>query len=229
MPRMTTSKLSSAAAIAAILAGLLFIAIQPLHPPDTLASVGTSAWPLIHTMSLVMVVLFLVGITGIYLSHVERLGWLGLVGYVVLSIALLLTLIGDAIEAYVQPVLVTRDAAFVQGMLNMILGLPNTGGDLGLLPVGWAIAGLCFPGGALILGAATFRAGYLSRWASAVFAIGLLASAPIVGMLGMPRLAAFPIGLGLAWLGYSLFTKQRGAVAQQAAAGQLAQPSEVAA
>jgi hypothetical protein len=160
-------------------------------------------------MSLIMVVLFLVGITGIYVSQVEQLGWLGLAGYVVLSIGLFITLIGDAIEAYVQPVLVSRDSAYVQGLLNMILGLPNTGGALGAIPLLWAISGVCFPVGVLLLGVANFRAGYLSRWASAIFAVGLVASAPIVGLLGTPRLAALPIGFGLAWLGFSLLMRRR--------------------
>ena len=206
---MTTSRLINVSAIAAIAAGLLFIAIQPLHPPESLASVASSSWTVIHSVSLIMVVLFLVGITGIYASQVERLGWLGLAGYVILAIALIITLIGDAIEAFVQPVLVSRDPAFVQGMLNMILGLPNTGGDLGVIPTLWAVSGLFFPGGALLLGAANFRAGYLSRWASAIFAVGLVASLPVVALLGTPRLAAVPIGFGLAWLGYSLLTRRR--------------------
>jgi hypothetical protein len=206
---MTTSRLINVSAIAAVAAGLLFIAIQPLHPPESLTSVASGSWTAIHSVSLVMVVLFLVGITGIYVSQVERLGWLGLAGYVILSIALFITLIGDAIEAFVQPVLVSRDPAFVQGMLNMILGLPNTGADLGVIPTLWAVSSVCFPGGALLLGAASFRAGYLSRWASAIFAVGLVAAVPLVGLLGMPRLAAVPIGFGLAWMGYSLFTRRR--------------------
>jgi hypothetical protein len=83
--------------------------------------------------------------------------------------------------------------------------------------------------GALVFGAANFRAGYLSRWASAVFAVGLLSSAPVVGLLGMPRLAALPIGFGLAWLGYSLLTRRRNPAGEPARKATLAQPGEAGA
>ena len=66
---MTTSTLTRLSAVSAILAGVLFMAIQPLHPPDTISSVATTAWVAIHYVSLVMLMLFVVGITGIYLHQ----------------------------------------------------------------------------------------------------------------------------------------------------------------
>jgi len=206
---MTRPRLITLTALSAITAGLLFIAIQPLHPSHTLESVATNAWALVHYVSFVMVMLFIAGITGIYATQVERMGWLGLAGYLVLVVGLVLTAGGDAIEAVVQPVMVSRDPAFVQGMLNMVDGLPNTGGDLGVMPLLWNVSSSCFVGGTLLFGFANFRAGILSRWASAIFAVGLLLMAPVVGLLGAPRLAALPIGAGLAWLGYSLLRADR--------------------
>jgi hypothetical protein len=222
---MTASRLRTLTASSAILAGLLFIVIQPLHPPHTLESVATNAWAVIHYLSFVMVMLFIGGITGIYASQVERMGWLGLTGYLVLVVGLVLTAGGDAIEAVVQPVIVSRDPAFVQGMLNMVDGLPNTGGDLGVIPMLWNVASACFLGGTLLFGFANFRAGILSRWASAIFAVGLLLMAPVVGLLGAPRLAAVPIGVGLAWLGYSLLRGGRARVTAATPMGAM-QPGE---
>ena len=210
--KVTSSGLLGATAISAIVAGLLFVVIQPLHPADALESVTTDLWVVIQNATLARLLLFVVGITGIYASQIEKMGWLGLIGYVVLAIGLLLTAAGAVIEALVQPVVASTDPTFVQGMLDMVHGHP-TDANLGAIPLMWNAASACFLGGTLLFGIANFRAGVLSRWASAVFAVGLLASAPIVGLLGMPRLAAVPVGIGLAWLGYSLWSQRRRAAA----------------
>ena len=222
---MTASTLTKVSAISAIVAGVLFMVIQPLHPPDTIGSVTTTAWAAIHYVSLVMLLLFVVGISGIYVSQVEKIGWLGLVGFVILAVGLLLTAIGTVIEAFVQPLIASTSPTFVQAMLDMVEGQP-TEVDLGAIALAWNISSLCFLAGTVLFGIANFRAGALSRWASAVFAVGLFGSAPFVALLGMPRLAALPIGLGLAWLGYSLLTRQRRAAAEPSARGAMAQASE---
>jgi hypothetical protein len=155
-----------------------------------------------------MLLLFVTGIAGIYLAQVEKLGWLGLAGFLVLAFGLLLTAAGTAIEAFVQPVIASSAPGFVQGMMDMIHGHP-TDADLGAIPLLWNVASACFLAGTVLFGAANFRANILSRWASAVFAAGLVVSLPLATLVGMPRLAALPIGFGLAWLGYSLLTRQR--------------------
>jgi hypothetical protein len=201
----------------AVVAGLMFVAIQPLHPADTLESVTTDAWAIIHYATLAMLALFVVGITGIYVSQIEKIGWLGLAGYVVLVVGLLLTAIGGVIEAFVQPLVASSNPAFVQGMLDMVHGHP-TDADLGAIPLVWNVSSAGFLGGTLLFGIANFRAGILSRWASAIFAVGLFAVAPIAGLLGSPRVGAIPIGIGLAWLGYSLWSQRRRAEAPAVAA-----------
>lgn len=206
--KVKTSGLIRSTGLSAILAGLLFVIIQPIHPADVLASVSTDAWAIIHYASLVMVMLFLVGIIGIYARQVEQLGWLGLVGVVVLSIGLLLTAALGVVEVFVAPLLVESEPDFVHGFLGMVGGHP-TDADLGVMPLLWNASSIGFLGGTLLFGIANFRAGILSRWASGIFAVGLLASAPLVGLLGAPRLAAVPVGIGLAWLGYSLWSERR--------------------
>jgi hypothetical protein len=216
--KVSTPGLLRTTGLAAVLAGLTFMVIQPLHPADTLASVTTPAWALIHYATLGMLILFVAGIAGIYAAQVERLGWLGLAGFVVLTVGLLLTAIGGVIEAFVQPLVASSEPAFVQGMLAMVHGHP-TDVELGAIPLVWNASSACFLGGTLLFGAANFRAGVLSRWASAIFAVGLLASAPVVALLGAPRLAALPIGFGLAWLGYSLWSTRRTQPAAASEAG----------
>jgi hypothetical protein len=65
-------------------AGIIFAGIQPIHPPDVLSSVTTGTWAIITTLKTAMCLLFLVGITGIYARQVEKAGWLGLAGFLLL-------------------------------------------------------------------------------------------------------------------------------------------------
>lgn len=206
--KVTSRGLLRSTGIAAVLGGLLFVVIQPLHPADVLASVTTDAWAVIHYATLAMLTLFVIGVTGIYLRQAERTGWIGLIGYVVLVVGLVLTALGTAIEALVQPLIAGTDPAFVEGMLAMVHGHPIES-DLGAIPMLWNAASIGFMGGTLLFGFATFRAGILSRPAAAVFAVGLFAMAPVAGLLGTPRVGAVPIGIGLAWLGYSLWADGR--------------------
>jgi hypothetical protein len=226
--KITASKLIRATGLAAVLAGLMFVVIQPLHPADVLASVTTDAWALIHYATLVMLLLFVVGITGIYARQVEELGFVGLAGFVVLTVGLLLTAIGGVIEAFVQPLVASTDPAFVQGMLDMVHG-HETAADLGAIPLVWNASGAAFLGGTVLFGIANFRAGVLSRWASAVFAVGLFGSAPLAALLGNPRVAAVPVGIGLAWLGYSLLTDRRERIVVATPPGRTPRPESAAA
>jgi len=208
MVKVTASNLIRSTGLCAVLAGLLFVVIQPIHPADVLASVSTDAWAVIHYVSLVMVLLFVVGLIGIYARQVEELGWLGLAGLIVLSLGLLLTAGLGVVEVFVLPLLVESDPDFVNGFLGMVAGHP-TGADLGAMPALWSASSICFPAGTILFGIANLRAGILSRWASGIFAFGFLVAAPVVALLDTPRVAAVPVGIGLAWLGYSLWSEPR--------------------
>lgn len=206
---MTRSKLIRSTGIAAVVSGLLFVVIQPLHPAETLAAVTTEQWAIVHYATLVMTVLFAVGITGIYARQVEESGWLGLVGVTTLNVALIITGALVFIEAFVSPLLAARDPEVVEGLLGMVSGTGSQA-DLGVLPGLWAISGVLFPAGCLLLGIAALRARVLPRLASGVFAFGLPVAVIVVSLVpgDLHRLGAVPVGVGLAWLGFALWTEK---------------------
>ena len=206
--KVTAPGLIRSTGVAAIAAGLLFVVIQPIHPPDTLASVTTGAWSAIHQATLLMTVLFLAGITGIYARQVEESGWLGLAGYVALSLGLI-----DhrrvRLRRGLHRAAVGRQLAGIRGKRARDGRRDADPGRPGILPTLWSASGALFLGGCIVFGIATIRARVLSRAAAAVFAFGFLASAPISIGLDAPRLTAVPIGIGLAWLGYALWSQAR--------------------
>ncbi len=196
--------------VAAIAAGIIFAGIQPIHPPDVLASVTTSAWAIIQSLKLVMCVLFVVGITGLYARQVAAAGWLGLAGFLLFSLSWVILMPFVFVQALINPLLASASPAFVESFLGIINGHPGAM-HIGALPALYTVAGLLYALGGLTFGIATFRAGVLPRWAGGLLAIG--AVAPIVlAMLPHPldRTLAVPMGLAMASLGYALLSERRG-------------------
>jgi hypothetical protein len=208
--KITASKLIRWAGLSAMVAGTLLVGIQPVHPADALASVTTSAWAIVHSLTITMCVLGLFGITGIYARQVERAGWLGLVGYLLFSLFLVLTAAFTFAEAFISPVLAPEAPRFVEGFLGIISGHASEI-SLGALPSLYQLTGLLVMLGCLLFGIATLRAGILPRWAAGVFAFGGPVSAVMVSFLPheLARIAAVPIGVGLAWLGYAVWSERR--------------------
>jgi hypothetical protein len=225
--RITGSKLIHWAGFSAMVAGILFVVIQPIHPPDTLTSVTTSAWTVIHSLTIAMCILGLFGVAGIYARQVEKVGWLGLAGYLAFSLFLLVTLAWTFAEAFVSPVLATEAPTFVEGFLGIVSGHPSEIG-LGALPTLYLSAGAFVLLGCLLFGIAMLRAGILPRWAAGVFAFGGPASAVVVSLLPheLERIAAVPIGVGLAWLGYALWSERPSHVADPLPATAIARPGQ---
>ncbi len=204
-----SSNLIRWAGLAAVAAGITFAAIQPTHPPDVLASVTTDVWAILTPVKTVMAFLFLVGITGLYARQAKEAGWLGLAGYLVLSISWALNLAFIFSEAFVLPVLATTAPAFVDGYLGVAAGRSSEV-YLGSLPMLFGLVGILYMLGGLLFGIATFRAGILPRWAAVLLAAAS-ALTPAAALLPheIQRWAAIPVGLALAWLGYALWADRR--------------------
>jgi hypothetical protein len=205
------------AGLAAMGAGIIFAGIQPIHPADVVASVSTSAWAIITSLKTVMCLLLLLGITGIYARQANQAGWLGVAGVLLFSLSWALQTAFVFAEAFILPLLATTEPAFVDGLLGMVSGR-GSAVNLGVLPALYAVVGIAYMLGGLLFGIATFRAGVLSRWPAALLA-GTAVLTPLAALLPhhIQRLAAVPMGLALAWLGYALWAERRTQAAQSAA------------
>lgn len=207
---ITVSNLIRWAGCAAMGAGIIFAAIQPIHPPDFLASVTTSAWSIIMPLKLIMCLLFLIGLTGIYARQVEKSGWLGLIGYLLFSLNWIINLAYIFVEAYILPVLANMSPQFVENFLGIVNGFPGEM-DLGLLPILYGLSGFVgYMIGGMLLGVATYRANILPRWPAALLAITAVVT-PAAALLPheIQRYVGIPVGLAVAWLGYALWSERR--------------------
>jgi hypothetical protein len=213
--KTTASNLIRWAGLSAVLGGSLFIIMQPIHPPDTLSSVTTSAWATVHYVGVVMCLLNLLGIVGIYARQVKESGLLGLAGFLVFSLMWALTAAFQFAEGLVVPLLATDAPKFVEGFLGITSGSPSEV-NLGLLPAVYSLTSVLYLVGGVLFGIATFRAGVLPRWAGGALAVGTVA--PLALSLLLPhefiRLAAVPTGIALALLGYALWSERRETVSE---------------
>lgn len=207
--KTTRSSLIRSAGLSTAAAGVLFVFVQLIHPPELLSSVTTSTWIVVHSLSVGMCILWLFGISGIYARQVEESGWLGLAGYLLTSIFLVLTAAFTFAEAFILPAMVMEAPQFVEGFLGIESGTASAA-NVGALPALYSVTGVLYLLGGVSFGTATFRAGILPRWAAGVLAVGTVA--PIALSL-LPhdyiRLAALPVGLSLVWLGYALWSERR--------------------
>jgi hypothetical protein len=213
---ITTTGLTRAAGLSAAAAGLIFIAVQINHPPMDVASVATTEWVVRNSAKVLMAALALVGITGMYLRQVRQVGLLGLVGYLLFGAGYLLMFSSEVISAYVLPGLVNLAPGYVNDIVVAAAG-GTPAGDIGSMKTVLAVAGAGYMLGGLIFGIALFRARILARWASALLAVGTIAT---VSLAFLPesfnRPMAVPVGLALLGLGISLWRDQGSAVAERA-------------
>ena len=208
--KVTASKITGWAGLSAMVAGILFVVIQPIHPPDVLASVTTDQWALVISLKLGFALFGLLGLAGIYARQAHEAGWLGLAGYVLFSLFLALTTAFAFAEAFVLPLLATDAPKFVDGFLGLATGTVSEV-SLGPIPTVYALAGVGYIVGGLMFGIATFRAGILPRWAAGMLALAGPVSILAVAILphDLERYAAAPGGIALAALGFALWAERR--------------------
>lgn len=213
--KITAEKLIRWAGLSAMVAGGIFVAIQPIHPPDVLASVNTSLFITITSLKTVMSLFGIFGIAGLYARQVEESGWLGLAGYLLLTIFYAVQMCFSFTEPLILPLLTTEAPNFVESVLGLASG---AGGpmNLGALAAVYMFVAVLYMLGCLLFGSATFRTGILPRWAAGLLALSGPLSVIMVTLLPhqLERLAAVPMGIALIWLGYALWAERREPTAQ---------------
>jgi hypothetical protein len=215
--QITTTTLARAAGLAAVASGALFVAVQVRHPEITLDFVQGTQWTVRQGMKVAMATLALAGIAGMYLSQVRRIGLLGLVGWLLLSLGYLTMLCVETIALVVVPTIAQGAPEYVEGVIAVATNSGSTA-DLGLFVVLNMVVAVGYLLGGVLFGIALFRAGVLARWASALLAVAALATLaiPLLPMVNQ-RLFAVPNGIAMIGLGWSLWREQRSAAAQPTA------------
>ncbi len=225
--KITAANLLRGAGLSAMVAGSIFAVVGLIHPPQIVSSVTTGTWTIVHVLTIAMSFFGLLGIAGIYATQVKGSGWFGLAGFLLLSLWFVLVTGFTFFEAFILPLVATDSPKFAESYLDNFTGSGSAGEtSVGALATLWTLLGVVYILGNLLFGIGTFRAGILSRWAGALLGLGAVSS-PAFALLpqSFAPLAAVPVGLGLAWLGYSLWSEGREPVSQGLPARERAQLS----
>ena len=205
---VTASTLTKAAAVAAVVAGAVFIVVQINHPPMEVASVETTEWVVRSTAKVIMAALALAGIAGMYLRQHRQAGVLGLIGYLLFTVGYLAMFSVEVISATVLPALTGTDPSYVRDVL-VAAGGGTPIGDIGAIQTVLNVMGLGFIVGGLLFGIALVRTRILARWAAILLAVGTTATAALAVLPeAFNRPMAVPVGVALIGLGVSLWRDQ---------------------
>ncbi len=206
---ITTSTLTRAAGLAAVAAGAIFIGVQINHPHLDATSIATTEMAVRSSLKVLMAALALIGITGMYLTQVKKMGVLGLIGYLLFAANYLVIMSVTFVAAYVLPTIAESNPSYVNDVLTVAAGGHATG-DIGRLQTVIAVEGALFLAGGLVFGIALYRAHVLTRWASALLSVGGVVTAALTVMPdAFYRLLALPNSVALIGLGYSLWLTAR--------------------
>src|SRR5436305_11315612 len=99
--KTTAPDLFRSAGLAALLAGISYVLVGLLHPANVPASVTTTSWELVHMVACAMSFLGVLGVTGLYVRQAVKAGWIGLLGYLMLSLWFVLIMGFSFVEAFI--------------------------------------------------------------------------------------------------------------------------------
>ncbi len=146
--KITGSNLTHWAGLSAIVAGIMYVIVGLSHTFVShyggLASVTNDVWVLTHSLTIGVSFFGLLGIAGIYATQVEKAGWFGLAGFLLLSLWLVLVPGFTFFEALILPLLAVDAPNVAEGFLGIFTGSAGAT-SFGTLTTVWANGGNVHP------------------------------------------------------------------------------------
>src|SRR5690348_10357062 len=149
--KITVSNLFRGAGVSAMVAGIIFAIVGLIHPPQIVASVTTSTWTIVHLLTIVMAFFGLLGLAGIYTRQVEKAGWMGLAGYLLLSLWFVIVTGFTFFEAFILPLLASDSPKFAASFLGIFTGSAGES-SVGALATLWSLLGVVYILGSMLFG-----------------------------------------------------------------------------
>ena len=200
---MSTANLIRWGGGVSLLAGVLHILGALLHPVgENLAAVNSSNWVLAHLLYWASAILLLIGLISLYARQMDKIGRLGLMGFV-------LAFIGTAVVGSILFFAATTMHLIATTAPDMFA--QTTAPPTFVVP----LFGLTFGLGFILFSVATIRAGVLPRWSGWLLLLGILLSMtegspmdPIL-MHWIVTSGHVLLGISWAWMGYTIWSEKR--------------------
>jgi hypothetical protein len=192
--------------LANLIGGVLLALFFVLHPgggdPPTAQAVVTSPYALEHTLGVAAMALMLLGMPSLIARSALGYGRLGWTGFALAFVGTYL--LGGVMffDAYITPAIAANAPALMDA--NGPLNTPPT-------VLAFAVAGVLWGVGYLVLGIVAWRAAILPRWASALLIVGSIVINLPPQPIGFAPLVAIAIGavifgVALSAWGYAIWT-----------------------
>ena len=136
--KITNENLIRWAGLSALIAGICYVLVGILHPANLASSVTTTRWEIVHVLACAMSFFGVLGLVGLYARQALKAGWLGLAGYILLTLWMVMIAGFSFVEAFILPHVATALPALGQAWMGMFNG-PRGTLDLGVLPTIWTL------------------------------------------------------------------------------------------
>lgn len=196
---MSTSNLIRWSGVALMLGSIGGLAHVFTHPPGETAQDALAAgWAFSHWVGFAGSVLTMLGFVGLYARQVHRMGWLGLIGFILAFVGTFISGAINLVGSYLSPVIARHAPTWLEAESPIF----SASGAL----AAFVLQGIGFVFGYILLAIASLRAGMLPRGASWLVIIGILVASgdPLSHIIGIVGVTLF--SLGLAWMGYALWS-----------------------
>ncbi len=196
---MNTSKLIRWSGLFSSLAGLLYAMAALIHPAgEDAASILMPSWAPAHAIGTGAAILMLLGFIGLYARQAEKAGKTGLVGFILVIIGSAFLMGEEMQSVVVSPLIAVKAPQLIE----------ESAGSGVTLVFGLAFL-VCFALGFILFGISTMRAGVLPRWSGLALILGVVLTFGGQISHGIGIFAAAILGLGLAGMGYALWSEKR--------------------
>jgi len=207
---MSSARLFSLSGFALLVGGLISITGHWLHPNGhEIEHLLLPTYVISHGLGLLGAVLYVFGMPGLYVRLANRLGVLGLIGFVFFQIGTLTSIIVGGHNIYTQPFLAANPA-------TQALVAPGGAlvGAFGASPLG-GLLGLTSLIGQILFGGLILRSDFSGRWAGLllllfqpVFILTVVLSGGQDSYTVLLKIILSFFELAYVWLGYTLLMDQ---------------------
>ncbi len=198
----------SATGLSLLIAGSLYVAVQLIHPLDTVANVSSSQWLVVHLLSLVMDTAAIIGLIGIIALLGERLGLVSKLGLGLYGLFWFLTFGFHFAEAFILPAIVGNLPEFVATWQGLVTGESGSA-NIGHIAAVYGITGISYILGGIIAGIAVAKSHLLPKWSGVLLTTG--SALTLLGAIiphPADRIMAIPVAVALAWIGLTIIKKR---------------------
>jgi hypothetical protein len=177
-----------------------FAFFVPFENEALSVAAASNLWFAVHLLGVITLLLGLVGVVGLYARQAEKAGILGLIAFLMMFFGTALYCAWIWMETFVWPILAHAAPRLLDHPDEDMYQTLNASQTIHLL---------LYMGGLLLFSVASLRASVFPRWAAVLVLVGAVLGLVWAFVGVIPDIGQLFISLGLAWMGYVVWSHKR--------------------